>query len=89
MTQAMVLTDLDWMSDAHGVLVTEAAKGRPFTAFSLTQAGLREPPHKNCWGTLFREAARLGHITRAWPHYVPSPRPARKGGVCAQWKAAA
>jgi len=87
--KAMVLEDLDWMSDAHNVLVTVAGEGRPFTAFSLTQAGLREPPHKNCWGTLFREAARLGYITRAWPHYVPSPRPARKGGVCAQWKAAA
>jgi len=89
MTQAMALTDLDWMSDAHNVLVEVAAKGEPFTAYSLTQAGLREPPHPGQWGTLFREAARLGYIRRAWPNYIPSPRPARKGGVCAQWKAAA
>jgi hypothetical protein len=89
MTQAMALYDLDWMSDAHNVLVEVAGKGDPFTAFSLTQAGLREPPHPNMYGTLFREAARLGHIKRAWPNYIPSPRPARKGGVCAQWKSAA
>lgn len=89
MTQAIVLEDLDWMSDAHNVLVTVAGEGRPFTAFSLTQAGLREPPTPYMWGTLFREAARLGHIVPTWPPYVPSPRPTRKGGVCAQWKAAA
>lgn len=89
MAQAIALTDLDWMSDAHNKLVEVAGKGEPFTAFSLTQAGLREPPVANMWGTLFREAARLGHIRRAWPNYIPSPRPARKGGVCAQWKAAA
>jgi len=89
MTQAMVFDDLDWMSDAHNVLVEVAAKGQPFTAYSLTQAGLREPPHSNMWGKLFRDAATAGHIKRAWPNYVPSPRPARKGGVCAQWKVAA
>lgn len=89
MAQAIALTDLDWQADAMNTLVEVAAKGEPFTAYSLTQAGLREPPHKNQWGTLFREAARLGYIRRAWPNYIPSPRPARKGGVCAQWKAAA
>jgi hypothetical protein len=89
MAQAIALTDLDWMADAHNVLVEVAALGRPFTAYTLTEAGLREPPHKNCWGKLFRDAADAGHIRRAWPNYVPSPRPARKGGVCAQWKAAA
>lgn len=77
------------MTDAHNVLLEVAGKGQPFTAYSLTQAGLREPPVSNMWGTLFRQAAQLGYIKRAWPHYVPSPRPARKGGVCAQWKAAA
>lgn len=86
MTRAAVFDDLDWMSDAHNVLVEVAAKGQPFTAYALTQAGLREPPHTNCWGALFRAAARLGHIKRAWPHYVPSPRPTRKGGVCSHWK---
>lgn len=87
--KAIALEDLDWTSDAMNVLVEVAGKGEPFTAYSLTQAGLREPPHKNMWGTLFREAARLGYIRRAFPNYIPSPRPARKGGVCAQWKAAA
>lgn len=85
MTQAMALIDLDWMADAHTKLVEVAAEGKPFTAYTLTQAGLRQPPSPAMWGTLFREAARLRLIThRGW---VPSERPGRKGGVCSQWRA--
>jgi hypothetical protein len=89
MTQAMVFEDLDWTGDAMNVLVEVAAKGQPFTAYALTEAGLRNPPISNHWGMLFREAARLGHIKPANPEYVRSPRPGRKNGICAQWKAAA
>lgn len=81
----MVLEDLEWMGDAQLVLVQVASKGEPFTAYTLTQAGLRQPPSPAMWGVLFREAARLRLIThRGW---VPSERPGRKGGVCAQWRA--
>jgi hypothetical protein len=84
-TRALVFDDLDWMADAHIKLVEVAAEGKPFTAYTLTQAGLRQPPSSAMWGTLFREAARLRLIThRGW---VPSERPGRKGGVCAQWRA--
>jgi len=89
MTQAMVFEDLSWTDDAMNVLVEIAAKGQPFTAFTLTEAGLRNPPSSSMWGRLFQEAARVGHIKPAKVRYVPSPRPARKGGVCAQWRAAA
>lgn len=88
MTQAIALEDLDWNADAMDALQRVAAEGQPFTAYSLTQAGLREPPNANMWGQLFREAKRLHIIKPTWPAYVPSPRPTRKGGVCAQWKAA-
>lgn len=85
MTRALVFDDLDWMADAHTKLVEVAAEGKPFTAYTLTQAGLRQPPSPAMWGTLFREAARLRLIThRGW---VPSERPGRKGGVCSQWRA--
>lgn len=88
MSQAVALEDLDWHSDAMAALQRVAAEGGPFTAYSLTQAGLREPPDSHMWGRLFREAKRLRMIRPTWPPYVPSPRPTRKGGVCAQWKAA-
>jgi hypothetical protein len=87
MTQAMVLEDLDWMADAMAALTVAAKTGRKFTAWTLTEAGLRQPPSSAMWGSLFREANRLKLI--AHRGYVPSPRPARKGGVCAQWKARA
>jgi len=85
MTQAMVFDDLDWMADAMDALTATAATGEPFTAYTLTQAGLRQPPSPAMWGVLFREASRLRLIThRGW---VPSQRPGRKGGVCSQWRA--
>lgn len=89
MTQAIALEDLDWNADAMEALQKVAAEGHSFTAYSLSQAGLREPPTSAMWGMLFREAKRLRIIRPTWPPYVPSPRPTRKGGVCAQWKAAA
>ena len=89
MTQAMVFEDLDWTDDAMNVLVEVAAKGQPFTAYALTEAGLRNPPSPSMWGTLFRQAAHEGAIRPAKTPYVRSPRPGRNGGVCAQWRAAA
>lgn len=85
MTQAMVLDDLDWMSDAHDLLVKVAATGAEFNAYTLSEAGLREPPNANMWGTLFREANRLWIIEHLG--WLKSSRPARKGGVCSRWKA--
>lgn len=88
MTQAMVLEDPTWVDDAMDVLTQVAKKGGPFTAYALTQAGLRNPPHANMWGPLFSRAAEAGVIRPAKVPYVRSPRPGRRGGVCAQWRAA-
>ncbi|ASN20660.1 hypothetical protein [Arthrobacter sp. YN] len=88
MTQAMVLEDRTWTDDAMDVLAQVAKRGEPFTAYALTQAGLRNPPHPSMWGTLFRHAAERGAIRPAKVPFVRSPRPGRNGGVCAQWRAA-
>lgn len=88
MTQAMALADLDWMSDAHDVLVKVAAAGKPFDAYALTeQAELRDPPSSAMWGTLFRQANESGLITPVGYHR--SRRPGRAGGACRVWKVAA
>jgi hypothetical protein len=87
MTQAMALTDLDWAVDAHEVLLKVAAEGKPFTAYSLVQAGLREPPVSSMWGKLFKDAAEQRLIR--YRRHIRSPRPGRRGGACAVWKGAA
>lgn len=87
MSQAIALVDLDWTGDAMAALVKVAAEGNPFDAYTLTEkAELREPPHPNMWGTLFREASRLGVIRRVGFH--ESRRPGRRSGVCRVWQAA-
>ena len=88
MTQALALEDLDWSADAMDALQRVAAEGKPFDAFTLTEkAELREPPHPNCWGTLFRQASKDGLIRRVGFH--ESRRPGRKHGVCRVWQVAA
>lgn len=85
--KAAVLEDLDWIADAHDVLLRVAAEGKPFTAYSLVQAGLREPPTPGMWGKLFKDASERGMIR--YRRHIRSPRPGRRGGACAVWKAAA
>jgi len=88
MTQAMVLSDLDWSADAMDALQKVAAEGRPFDAYTLTErAELREPPHPNQWGKLFREASDAGLIKVVGFHR--SRRPGRSGGACRVWQVAA
>jgi hypothetical protein len=87
MSQALALEDLDWDSDAREVLERVAAEGKPFDAFTLTErAELRNPPHPNCWGALFRQAATDGIIRTIGFH--ESRRPGRKHGVCRVWQVA-
>lgn len=87
MTQAAVLSDLDWGADAMDALVKVAAEGKPFDAYTLTeQAELRDPPHPNQWGTLFRQANDAGLIKVVGFHR--SRRPGRSGGACRVWSAA-
>lgn len=87
MTQAMVLVDLEWESDAREALEKVAKAGKPFTAYDLTEADLRNPPNPNQWGALFRQAATDGVIRRVG--FIESRRPGRKHGICRLWKAAA
>jgi hypothetical protein len=88
MTQAIALEDLDWSADAHEALVKVAAEGKPFDAYTLTEkAELRDPPHPNMWGKLFREANDAGRIKPVGYHR--SRRPGRAGGACRVWQVAA
>jgi len=85
MTQAMVLTDLEWESDAREALERVAGEGKPFTAYDLTvKAELRNPPTSGQWGALFRHAAEDGVIRRVG--FIESRRPGRRGGVCRVWR---
>jgi hypothetical protein len=87
MTQAMVLSDLDWSADAMDALVKVAAEGKPFDAYSLTErAELRDPPSPAMWGKVFREAHDAGLIRAVGYHR--SRRPGRSGGACRVWSAA-
>jgi hypothetical protein len=84
----MVFEDLDWSADAREALEQVAKLGKPFDAFDLTEkAELRDPPHPNMWGTLFREASKDGVIRRVGFH--ESRRPGRRAGVCRVWQVAA
>lgn len=85
--RAAALEDLDWTADAHEALLKVAAEGKPFTAYSLVQAGLREPPVSSMWGKLFKDASEQGVIR--YRRHIRSARPGRRGGACAVWKAAA
>ncbi len=86
MSRAAVLTDLDWEADARDALERVAALGAPFDAYTLTEtAELRDPPHPNQWGALFKAAARAGTIRRVGFH--ESRRPGRNAGVCRVWAA--
>jgi hypothetical protein len=88
MTQAIALIDLEWEADAREALERVAKLGRPFTAYELTEtAELRNPPHPNCWGALFRQAATDGVIRRVG--FIESRRPGRKNGLCRVWKVSA
>ncbi|MDQ5860637.1 MAG: hypothetical protein M3536_00030 [Actinomycetota bacterium] len=88
MTQAMVLVDLEWESDARAALEHVAKEGKPFTAYDLTtKAELRNPPSSGQWGALFRHAAEDGIIRRVG--FAESLRPGRNGGLCRVWKVAA
>lgn len=88
MTQAMVLTDLQWEADAREALEKVAKLGRPFDAYDLTQkAELREPPSSAMWGSLFRLAAKDGVIR--WAGARKSNRPQRRGSLVSVWRAAA
>ncbi|MDQ0854834.1 hypothetical protein QFZ79_002945 [Arthrobacter sp. V4I6] len=86
--RAAVFEDLDWMSDAHEVLVKVAAEGKPFDAYALTEkAELRDPPSSAMWGKLFQQANEAGVIKAVGFHR--SRRPGRSGGACRVWQVAA
>lgn len=86
--RAAVLDDLDWNADAMDALMKVAAEGKPFDAYTLTEvAELRDPPHPNMWGIIFRQANDAGLIKPIGYHR--SRRPGRSGGACRVWKAAA
>lgn len=77
------LEDTGWKADALAAIEQQAKTGQPFDAYTLTQAGLRPPPHPNQWGSVFRTARGRGIIEHDGWHQ--SGRRSRAGGVCSTW----
>lgn len=86
MSTPAVLDDYDdaWNADALDLLVKVAESGADFDANTLTERGLRQPPHPNHWGSLFRSAYAAHIITPIG--FRQSTRPSRAGGVCRIWR---
>lgn len=84
MTSPMPLEDTSWNVDALDLLVKVAESGTDFDANTLTERGLRQPPHPNMWGGLFQSAYKADIITPIG--FRQSSRPSRAGGVCRIWR---
>lgn len=84
MTSPMPLEDTTWNADALDLLCTIAESGTDFDANTLTEQGLRPPPHSNMWGGLFQSAYKADIITPIG--FRQSSRPSRAGGVCRIWR---
>ena len=79
------LEDNAWKADALDLLSKVAESGEDFDAYTLQEKhGLRQPPHPNMWGSLFRTAYQADIITPVGFHQ--SQRPGRAGGVCRVWR---
>lgn len=84
MSAPAVLEDLTWNLDALHLLSRIAQSGADFDAYTLTEKGLRPPPHTNMWGGLFQAAYKAQIITPIG--FNQSRRPGRAGGVCRVWR---
>ncbi|WP_341394027.1 hypothetical protein [Arthrobacter sp. G119Y2] len=85
MSTAAALEDTTWKGDALQLLAKVAESGADFDAYTLQEEhGLRQPPHPNMWGALFRSAYSAQIITPIGFHQ--SLRPGRSGGVCRIWR---
>lgn len=81
--EAAVL-EKDWKAGATAELEALAKSGATFTADTLRQRGVTEPPHPNQWGGLFQTASRRGLIAKA--DYSTSNRKSRHGGFLHAWR---
>lgn len=86
MTQAAVLEpEVPWKVRALGEIEDLAKSGMPFTADTLRERGVPEPPkHQNQWGSVFGTASKRGLITKA--DYSSSRRKSRHGGFLHAWR---
>jgi hypothetical protein len=81
--KAMVLEDLDWMSDAIATIIGLSQAQEIVTAEDLTRE-LRRPPSDKMPGAAFSAAKAQGFIE---PHgYTTSNTPSRHHGVIRQWR---
>lgn len=83
LTQTFEHSDEWWRLTAIQAVEDLAASGRPFEAYDVTELGVVDPPHANCWGGLFHTARAKGLIEVAG--YAQSRRPSRSGGLCRLW----
>lgn len=86
MTQAAVLEpEVPWKVRALEEIEDLAKTGATFTADTLRERGVPEPPkHQNQWGSVFGTASKRGLITKA--DYSSSRRKSRHGGFLHAWR---
>lgn len=84
MTAAALEGETDWKADALEVIEGLAKTGMTFNADTVRQRGIKEPPHPNQWGSVFRTAKRRGLIAKA--DYSSSQRKSRHGGGLHAWR---
>lgn len=81
---AVLEPETDWRATALEAVEDLAKTGMTFTADTLRQRGVTEPPHPNQWGSVFQTAHRRGLITKA--DYSSSQRKSRHGGFLHAWR---
>jgi len=85
MTAAVLEPEVPWKVRALGEIEDLAKSGVTFTADTLRQRGIPEPPHNpNQWGGLFQTAKKRGLIAKA--DYSSSQRKSRHGGFLHAWR---
>lgn len=85
MTAAVLEPEIPWKVRALGEIEDLAKSGVTFTADTLRQRGIPEPPHNpNQWGGLFQTAKKRGLIAKV--DYSSSQRKSRHGGFLHAWR---
>lgn len=85
MKAAVLEPEVPWKVRALGEIEDLAKSGATFTADTLRERGVEEPPgHPNQWGGLFQTAKNRGLIAKA--DFSSSRRKSRHGGFLHAWR---
>jgi hypothetical protein len=75
----------DWFDQAGALIGRIGRRGATFTADTLRDAGLPEPPHTSQWGALFKTLCNRRLIAPVG--YTRSARRGRNGSLVRVWAA--